>query len=337
MSLTDRAKRFEIIKENRVRALLNCHECVEIGDDILIAHELFAGMPLSLYLAREWNFGEREVQEIILQILVALESIHARSIIHGRLMLENVLYDHKVGDVRLIGFLHIYEGGNWGAERRRIDRYLAPEFFMFNEYSYSSEMYSVAIMMMELLTGKRWLENLSDDNVVTYQISKGFKFPKVLSSEVSRNIRYILERALEVDAKGRFETIGDMRQAFYAVVGGTIFCDVTHESAKEEVQIAEKIPDHEDKGPSPSSTLIPVVENYSSPELSSSIRLTRIGSNYHELSVPRWRQLLYAGIAITLIVFVLNDLGVRGNRQKFEVILNNVVQAVTVFFNDSGS
>jgi serine/threonine protein kinase len=337
MSFTERAKRFEILKENRVNALLSCYECVQDGEDVLIAHQLFSGKPLSLYLAREWHFGERETQEIILQILVALESIHARSIIHGRLMLENVLYDHEHGDVRLIGFLHIYEGGNWGAERRRIDRYLAPEFFMFSEYSYSSEIYSIAVMMMELLNGKRWLDNVSDEKVISYQVNKGFRFPKIFSGEVSKKLRDILERALDVDAELRFETLGDMRQAFYSTGGAAIVCDVPNEGTKGVVHIEEKFLDREDARLESSSVLTPVREASDSPELSSSVSLLADRKYRGAVDLPWWKQLLYAAIALTLLAFVLNnfELGMPTDEklQMFGMQFDDTVQAITEFFD----
>jgi len=304
MSPEERAKRFEILKENRVNTLLTCHECIEEGDNVLIAHQLFTGIPLSLYLEREWRFGEREIQEIIVQILIALESIHARSLVHGRLMLENVLYDHEHTDVRLIGFLHIYEGSNWGAGRRRIDRYLAPEFYMFNEYSYASEIYSIAIMMMELLNGKRWLENLSDDKVISYQVNKGFRFPKILSSEVSKKLRDIIEKALNVDADGRFESLGEMRQAFYGAGGAVaISCDVPREEVKMVVEREEFVSDDlSSKSESSSASAITVHDNSGSPELSSSLRLI-YDPGLRPRGRLRWKKVLYLLIALALVVF----------------------------------
>jgi serine/threonine protein kinase len=316
-----------------VSTLLPCYECVEDGDDILIAHQLFPGKPLSLYLNSEWRFGERDIQEIMIQILIALESIHARSLIHGRLMLENVLYDHENSDVRLTGFLHINEGSSWGAERRRIDRYLAPEFFMFSEYSYSSEIYSIAIMMMELLNGKRWLENLSDERVIAYQVNKGFRFPKVISSEVSKKLRDIIERALDVDSNGRFETLGDMRQAFYGTAGMTVVCEVPDEDTKVAGgQTGESLNHDSTTTRDTFGTLTPNRQDSGSPELSSSVRLMS-DLRYRPPGVSGRKNMMYLFIALVLLVFVINDFefGVPGD-EKFIMLVTGIKNGVQAFF-----
>jgi serine/threonine protein kinase len=215
MSVAERQRRFQIVDLNRV---LGLHPYLfydeSASGDLVIGHKNHSFKTLGQYLKEGWYFEEREVYEISLQVLTALEAIHARSSVHGRLILDNILYDHNSGLISLVGFLHVYEGLLWGGEERRLERYLPPEFFMFNEYTYASEIYLVGLMILELISGERWLANIKDEVVTSYRVKRDYDIFDLIPNGISSSLQSILSMALAVDPADRFADMGQMRRAF---------------------------------------------------------------------------------------------------------------------------
>jgi serine/threonine protein kinase len=90
-------------------------------------------------------------------------------------------------------------------------RYNAPEQVRDRALDGRSDLYSAGVMLYELVTGERFYEGLSEEEIWRVAM-KGTYRPRGMAS-VPRDIRNVLELALAPEPEGRFESAAAMRDA----------------------------------------------------------------------------------------------------------------------------
>ena len=144
----------------------------EDDDNIYIILELCKNKSLLEYLyTRGGMLTEIEVKCFIFQLLQGLKSLHHKKVIHRDLKPSNLLLDDKnelkIGDFELATQLTTDKERRF--EKCGTPPYMAPEIFENNGkgYSFEVDIWSVGIIMYQLLTG-----NLPFKEYNLYEISK---------------------------------------------------------------------------------------------------------------------------------------------------------------------
>ena len=90
--------------------------------------------------------------------MVSLEYVHSMKIIHKDLKPENIVFEEN-GYARLTDFgiakHEVTENCFARNESSGTPVYMAPEILFRRDYSYSSDYYSLGVMIHELVVGKR--------------------------------------------------------------------------------------------------------------------------------------------------------------------------------------
>ena len=137
----------------------------EDDENVYIILELCKNKSLADYLKQRGKLTEIEVKCFIFQLLQGLKCLHKKKVIHRDLKPNNLLLDDKnelkIGDFGVIAQLT-------DDKERRYSicgtyNYMAPEIFQNNGkgYSYEVDIWSVGIIMYQLLTGKLIFEGKS--------------------------------------------------------------------------------------------------------------------------------------------------------------------------------
>lgn len=115
--------------------------------------EYFAGRPVNRHFAKGYT---PELEAVTIQVLQALDSIHAQGLIHSDLKPQNILVAEQDGRpvVKLLDFgfaerLRIGEG----AEPRGTLGYVAPEVFKGADADARADLYSLGMVLYEVVTG----------------------------------------------------------------------------------------------------------------------------------------------------------------------------------------
>jgi HAMP domain-containing protein/predicted Ser/Thr protein kinase len=151
------------------------------------------------------------------QISRGLQAAHEQGIIHRDIKPQNVLIDHK-GEVKLMDFgiarmAEAHEGMTQAGLIVGTPHYMSPEQVQGKQLDPRSDVYSMGIMLYELLAGRRPFESASLTGVLTAHIMEKPRPPIELRPEVGREVNQIVMRCLEKDPKMRYENAGALLDA----------------------------------------------------------------------------------------------------------------------------
>lgn len=182
-----------------------------------------------LYMVMEWVDGrllrtilngekklptERAVK-IALGICDALDYMHKRGIVHRDLKPENVMVGED-DQIKLIDF-----GIAMKEDARRLTfvnvssllgtpDYISPEQVKGGRGDQRSDIYSVGIILYEMLTGRVPFVGQNPLAVMNERLLNDVKSPRELNADISPELEEILYRALEREPRHRYATASEM-------------------------------------------------------------------------------------------------------------------------------
>jgi eukaryotic-like serine/threonine-protein kinase len=230
----DRLARFR--REATIVAALNHPAIVvihdtghEAGTSYLVT-EFVDGVSLRTLLRDEGALGYRRVIDIGAQIADALGAVHALGIMHRDLKPENVMLTRQ-GRAKLLDF--------GLAKSREVDAgqdvtrtvlntevgvvmgtvgYMSPEQVRGEALDARSDIFSLGIVLYEMLSGARPFEGATTADVVSAVLRAE---PPPLSDSVPASLRTIVQRCLNSQPVERFQSAADLAFALRSVTGGT--------------------------------------------------------------------------------------------------------------------
>jgi tetratricopeptide (TPR) repeat protein/predicted Ser/Thr protein kinase len=154
------------------------------------------------------------------QVCAALEAIHERSIVHRDLKPGNIMVDRS-GHVFVMDFGMAYrEGDDRITDEGRIVgtlAYLSPEQARGQAVDWRSDIYSLGLVLFEMLTGKRPPADGVELPLALRDSWERCPPPSRIAPEVPPALDSIVLRCLERDPSRRFTSVGELDQALAAV------------------------------------------------------------------------------------------------------------------------
>jgi eukaryotic-like serine/threonine-protein kinase len=171
-----------------------------------IAMEFVEGRTLKEIVRQKGSAPPEAASDITLQILRAARFAHKRGIVHRDIKPHNVLIDQD-GRVRVTDFGIARAGTSDMTETGSImgtAQYLSPEQAQGRPVDARSDLYSIGIVLYELLTGQVPFDAESPVTVALMQVNEEPVPPGQLNREVSPALDAIVMRAMEKDPARRF-------------------------------------------------------------------------------------------------------------------------------------
>ena len=218
MDNTDLVRRFK--NESKAISILNHPNIVKVYDvsvtDQLqyIVMEYINGITLKEYLRQR---GEpltwKEVVHFTSQVLGALEHAHANGVVHRDVKPQNIMLLAD-GSVKMMDFgiarLSRSECHTINEKAIGSVHYISPEQAKGDVTDAKADIYSVGVMMYEMLTGTLPFEADSPVSVAIKQISDTARPIRELNPAVPEALEEITNRAMAKDPATRYPTAGDM-------------------------------------------------------------------------------------------------------------------------------
>ena len=222
----DLVRRFK--NESKAISLLNHPNIVKVydvsvNDDLqYIVMEYVDGMTLREYLnQRGGRLTNRETVHFISQILKALEHAHANGVVHRDIKPQNIMLLDN-GQLRMMdfGIARISRAENQLLSGKAMGsvHYISPEQAKGDETDCTSDIYSVGVMMYEMLSGHLPFDADDMVEVAIKQISDNPKSLHEIAPEVPNALVEITEKAMAKLPQNRYASAREMLDALDAYV-----------------------------------------------------------------------------------------------------------------------
>jgi serine/threonine protein kinase len=179
----------------------------DIGESdgtLFLTMEYVDGEDLASVVRRIGRLSPDKATEIARQICAGLAAAHERGVIHRDLKPANVMLD-GAGKIRLTDFgLAGIAASIKGAEARAgTPAYMAPEQLAGRDVSTKSDIYSLGLVLYEILTGKRAFEAATLPELMKQRESGAITNPSTLVRDLDPLIERVILRCLEADPEKR--------------------------------------------------------------------------------------------------------------------------------------
>lgn len=203
--LLDEAGAEGFVREYELLASLDHPQVVKVfdfGQDAsglrYFTMEYLQGRPLSRVVQEEPE--PLLVLQIAQQLLEVLAALHARGILHADLKPLNIYLEGDEGheQVKLLDFgLAAVRRDKGSGNRRGTLSYMAPEWFQNTEVDFRSDLYSVGVLLFELLVGKPPYSEESAQALIQQKISKDAPDITTLRKDIPASLARLIQKLLE--------------------------------------------------------------------------------------------------------------------------------------------
>ena len=178
-----------------------------------IVMEYIDGITLKEYIDQQKVLTWKETVHFTVQILRALEHAHARGIVHRDIKPQNIMMLEdgtiKVAD---FGIARIVNSETRTITDKAIGsvHYISPEQARGDKTDEKSDIYSVGVMMYEMLTGSLPFESDNAVSVAIMQMQQSPRRPRELNDKIPEGLEDITLRAMQKDPADRYASAADM-------------------------------------------------------------------------------------------------------------------------------
>src|SRR5262245_3515872 len=189
--------------------------------------ELAEGESLRSLVERHGRLAETAAAEIIRQVCAALDEAHRQGIVHRDIKPENILVQTiTVGSqVKVLDFgiaaLRDVKAGRLTRAGAVVGtpHYMSPEHCLGEELDGRSDIYSLGIVLFEMLTGVVPFDSPTLTAIVVKHVNEPPPPPRTLNPRISPAVESVALRALEKLRDARPQTAGEMARELIAAAG----------------------------------------------------------------------------------------------------------------------
>ncbi len=190
---------------------------VSFGETLqYIVMEHIEGITLKQYIQKKGVIDFREAVHFVSQILKALEHAHTRGVVHRDIKPQNImlLSDNKTIKVADFGIARF---GNKSDTKTMSDgsaigsvHYISPEQAKGDIVDNRTDIYSVGVVLYEMVTGQLPFQSDSAVSVAIMQLQKNAVQPRKINPQIPIGIEQITLRAMQKQPESRYQSAAEM-------------------------------------------------------------------------------------------------------------------------------
>ncbi len=177
-----------------------------------IVMELIEGISLKQYMEKKGTLNWKETLHFAIQIAKALEHAHSRGIVHRDIKPHNVMV-LKNGSVKVTDFgiaRMMSKGNTLTKEALGSVHYISPEQAKGGRVDTRSDIYSLGVVMYEMMTGRPPYDGDSPVSVAIKHIDGGAIMPSVLNPNIPGGLEQIIMKAMAHEIDKRYDSASQM-------------------------------------------------------------------------------------------------------------------------------
>ena len=217
--LTDEDFKRRFKNESKAIAVLSHPNIVKVldvsfGDRLqYIVMEYVEGITLKEYIQQQGKVKIREALYFIMQILRALQHAHDKGIVHRDIKPQNIILISngtiKVTDFGIATFSRD-ETKNMSDSAIGSVHYIIPEQAKGSITDAKSDIYSVGVVLYEMLTGSLPFQSDNAVSVAVMQVQKRPKQPSEINPDIPVGLEQIIMRAMQKNPSERYQSAAEM-------------------------------------------------------------------------------------------------------------------------------
>ncbi len=187
---------------------------VSFGDRLqYIVMEYIEGITLKEYIEQQKKISWKEAVHFTTQILRALQHAHDKGIVHRDVKPQNIILLQN-GNIKVtdFGIARFSRGETRTMTESAIGsvHYISPEQARGEITDDKADIYSVGVVLYEMITGKLPFESDSAVSVAIMQLQNEAVHPRDINPEIPIGLEQITLRAMQKSTKDRYQSAAEM-------------------------------------------------------------------------------------------------------------------------------
>jgi serine/threonine-protein kinase len=186
--------------------IVSVYDVSSVSDANYIVMELIDGITLKQYMEKKGVLNWKETLHFAIQIAKALEHAHSKGIVHRDIKPHNVMV-LKNGSVKVadFGIARVMSKSNTlTKEALGSVHYISPEQAKGGRVDNRSDLYSLGVVMYEMITGRPPYDGESPVAVAIQHINGGANMPSTLNPNIPGGLEQIIMKAMSRDPDKRY-------------------------------------------------------------------------------------------------------------------------------------
>ena len=188
--------------------IVSVYDVSSSQDADFIVMELIDGISLKQYMEKKGILNWKETLHFAMQIGKALEHAHSRGIVHRDIKPHNIMV-LKNGSVKVADFgiaRVMSESHTLTREALGSVHYISPEQAKGGRVDDRSDIYSLAVVMYEMIAGRPPYNGESPVAVAIQHINGGAKMPSTLNPNIPGGLEQIIMKAMALEPANRYDS-----------------------------------------------------------------------------------------------------------------------------------
>lgn len=187
---------------------------VSYGDRLqYIVMEYVDGITLKEYIEQQGTINTREAVYFVTQILRALQHAHDKGIVHRDIKPQNIMLTSdgtiKVTDFGIARFSRS-ETETMNGQAIGSVHYISPEQAKGSVTDAKTDIYSVGVVLYEMLTGKLPFQSENAVSVALMQLQNDPVMPRQINPDIPVGLEQIVLRAMQKNLNDRYQSASEM-------------------------------------------------------------------------------------------------------------------------------
>jgi len=203
--------------------IVNTYDVGAVGDSHYIVQEFVGGETLAALIKRQKRLPESAAIRYALGICAALGAAHRGELLHRDIKPSNILITPE-DTVRVadFGIVRAANAQTLTSQENVLASvpYGAPEHLTGKPLCEASDLYSVGVVLYEMVTGQRPYDAETAMGVAMAHVNAPVPDPAATGVTISPQLREIIMRLLRKDPQERYQTAGELQVALPARLGG---------------------------------------------------------------------------------------------------------------------
>ena len=188
--------------------IMSVYDVSTHDDADYIVMELIDGITLKQYMEKKGTLNWKETLHFAMQIAKALEHAHGRGIVHRDIKPHNVMV-LKNGSVKVTDFgiaRLMSQSNTLTKEALGSVHYISPEQAKGGRVDNRSDLYSLGVVMYEMMTGRAPYDGDTPVAVAIQHINGGAAMPSVLNPNIPGGLEQIIMKCMATDPGQRYSS-----------------------------------------------------------------------------------------------------------------------------------